>query len=124
EAQRAEPVLARLTDGGTTVGHFTGLVTRRFGLSILGRPIGGWATSYGVFMLDPGVPRRAALEALMPFAFGELGCAHLEIRDRGLAETDLGGRGLRRAAAPRDRGPPPPPAGGLLWRGGAPPLPP
>ena len=36
----------------------------------------------------------------MPFAFGQLGCAHLEIRDRGMTEDDLGGLGLRWAAAP------------------------
>jgi len=60
----------------------------------------GWTTSYVGFNLDPAVPRRAALEALLPFAFGELGCAHLEIRDRGLTEPDLAGLGLRWASAP------------------------
>jgi hypothetical protein len=99
-AQKASPVLARVTDGSRTVGHFTGLVSRRFGLKILGSPMAGWTTSYVGFTLDEGVSRRAALEALMPFAFGELGCAHLEIRDRGLTEDDLGGLGLRWAAAP------------------------
>jgi CelD/BcsL family acetyltransferase involved in cellulose biosynthesis len=100
ETQRAEPVLATVTDGPRTVGHFTGLVTKRYGLRILGSPMAGWTTSYVGFNLDPAVPRRAALEALMPFAFGELGCAHLEIRDRGLTEPDLEGLGLRWAAAP------------------------
>ena len=100
QTQRAEPVLATVTDGGRTVGHFTGLVTKRYGLRILGSPMAGWTTSYVGFNLDPAVPRRAALEALMPFAFGDLGCAHLEIRDRGLTETDLEGLGLRWAAAP------------------------
>jgi CelD/BcsL family acetyltransferase involved in cellulose biosynthesis len=100
ESQRAEPVLATVDDGGRTVGHFTGLVTKRYGLRILGSPMAGWTTSYLGFNLEPGVSRRAALEALMPFAFGDLGCAHLEVRDRGLAETDLDGLGLRWAAAP------------------------
>jgi hypothetical protein len=100
EAQRAEPVLATVTDGETTVGHFTGLLTKKFGLRILGSPMAGWTTSYVGFTLGPDVSRRAALEALMPFAFGELGCAHLEIRDRGMTEGDLGGLGLRWAAAP------------------------
>src|SRR6185312_3970801 len=100
ETQRAEPVLATITDGGTRVGHFTGLLTRRYGLRILGSPMAGWTTSYLGFNLDPAVPRRAALEALMPFAFRDLGCAHLEVRDRGLAESDLEGLGLRWAAAP------------------------
>lgn len=100
EAQRAEPVLARITDGEATVGHFTGLVTKRFGLRILGSPMAGWTTSYVGFTLAEGVSRRAALEALMPFAFDELGYAHLEIRDRGLTEDDLGGLGLRWTSAP------------------------
>ncbi len=100
ESQRAEPVLATITDGGTPVGHFTGLLTRKYGLRILGSPMAGWTTSYVGFTLDPAVPRRRALEALMPFAFDELGCAHLEIRDRGLAETDLADLGLRWATAP------------------------
>jgi len=100
ESQRADPVLATITDGATTVGHFTGLLTKRYGLRILGSPMAGWTTSYVGFNLDPGTPRRAALEALLPFAFRDLGCAHLEIRDRGLAESDMGGLGLRWAAAP------------------------
>ncbi|WP_229071137.1 GNAT family N-acetyltransferase [Actinoplanes sp. DH11] len=100
ESQRAEPVLATVHDGDTVVGHFTGLVTRRYGLRILGTPMAGWTTSYMGFNLRPEVPRRAALEALVPFAFDELGCAHLEVRDRGLTETDLAGLGLRWETAP------------------------
>jgi hypothetical protein len=60
----------------------------------------GWTTSYMGFLLDPAVPRRAALEALPRFAFGELGCAHMEIRDRFLAAGDLGGLGLVWDTAP------------------------
>ncbi|MEV6346234.1 GNAT family N-acetyltransferase [Actinoplanes sp. NPDC051851] len=100
ECQRAEPILATVTDGGATVGHFTGLLTRRYGLRILGSPMAGWTTSYLGFNLREGVPRRAALEALLPFALGELGCAHLEIRDRGLTEPDLAGLDLHWDAAP------------------------
>ncbi|GGN71041.1 hypothetical protein GCM10010112_38000 [Actinoplanes lobatus] len=100
ECQRAEPLLAVVTDRGRPVGHFTGLLARRFGMRILGSPMAGWTTSYVGFNLRPDVSRRAALEALMPFAFGEAGAAHLEIRDRGLAEKDLGGLGLRWDAAP------------------------
>jgi CelD/BcsL family acetyltransferase involved in cellulose biosynthesis len=100
QSQRAEPVLATITDGRAAVGHFTGLLTRRYGLRILGSPMAGWTTSYVGFNLEPSTPRRAALEALLPFAFGDLGAAHLELRDRGLAEADLGGLGLRWAAAP------------------------
>ncbi|GAA0499199.1 hypothetical protein Ade02nite_83300 [Paractinoplanes deccanensis] len=100
ESQGAYPVLARVEDGGRAVGHFTGLVSKRFGLRILGSPMAGWTTSYVGFLLDEDVPRREALAALMPFAFDELGCAHLEVRDRRLAPADLDGLGLRWDAAP------------------------
>ncbi|MEU4619381.1 GNAT family N-acetyltransferase [Actinoplanes sp. NPDC023801] len=100
ECQRAEPLLATVTDGGQIVGHYTGLLSRRFGMRILGSPMAGWTTSYLGFTLRPEVPRRAALSALMPFAFGEAGAAHLEIRDRGLTAADLDGLGLRWDDAP------------------------
>ncbi|MEU4420121.1 GNAT family N-acetyltransferase [Actinoplanes sp. NPDC024001] len=100
ECQGADPVLATVTDGGTPVGHFTGLITKKYGLRILGSPMAGWTTSYVGFNLDPRVPRREALRALMPFAFDELGCAHLEIRDRFLTEPELGGMGLVWDSAP------------------------
>ncbi|BEL08220.1 hypothetical protein Q0Z83_064110 [Actinoplanes sichuanensis] len=100
ECQNAEPLLATVTADGQPVGHFTGLLSRRFGMRILGSPMAGWTTSYLGFNLRPEVPRRAALSALMPFAFGEAGAAHLEIRDRGLTPADLGGLGLRWDSAP------------------------
>ncbi|GIF06607.1 lipid II:glycine glycyltransferase FemX [Actinoplanes siamensis] len=100
ECQRAEPVLAILRDDYTTVGHFTGLLARRYGLRILGSPMAGWTTSYLGFNLRPGVSRRAAMQALTRFAFDDLGCAHLEVRDRGATEADLAGLGLRWDAAP------------------------
>lgn len=100
ECQNARPVLATISADGEPVGHFTGLETRKYGLRILGSPMVGWTTSYLGFNLRPDIPRRQALEALMPFAFNDLGYAHLEIRDRGLTETDLDGLGLTWAAAP------------------------
>ena len=102
ECQRAEPLLATVTDAGEVVGHFTGLLTRRFGMRILGSPMAGWTTSYMGFTLAPGVSRPAALRALPDFAFDEAGAAHLEIRDRGLTLADLAapGPGLRWDEAP------------------------
>jgi CelD/BcsL family acetyltransferase involved in cellulose biosynthesis len=87
--QDAEPVVAALVDGSSTVGYFTGLVQRRVGLRILGSPMPGWTTAYMGFNLEPGLSRRAALESLVPFAFGDLGCAHLELRDRNVVAADL-----------------------------------
>jgi hypothetical protein len=79
--QAADPVLAAVKDGGDTVGYFAGLLVRRFGIPILGSPLPGWTTQYMGFVLDDGVSRRSAAEALLAFAFGELGCMHVELRD-------------------------------------------
>jgi CelD/BcsL family acetyltransferase involved in cellulose biosynthesis len=95
-AQNAEPVVAALEDDGDTVGWFTGMVQRRFGVRLLGSPFPGWNTSYLGFNLKPGVDRRAAFEALPKFAFGELRCAHLEVRCRNVGFHDLEGLGFER----------------------------
>lgn len=84
ETQDAEPVIGAVRDGASTVGWFTGLIVRRYGVRILGSPFPGWTTGYMGFNLPPAVDRGEALEALAPFAFKELGCLHLELRDRRL----------------------------------------
>ena len=91
--QGAEPVFASLKDRGSTAGYFTGLVARRYGISILGSPMPGWTTSFMGFNLEDGVSRRDAAEALVDFAFGSLGCRHLELRDRDLLDSDVEGLG-------------------------------
>ena len=95
-SQGAEPVVAALLDRSGTVGYFTGLVRRRLGFAILGSPMPGWTTAFMGFNLDPGVSRRAALESLLPFAFSELRCVHLELRDRHLLASDVAGLTLKR----------------------------
>lgn len=94
EAHGAEPVVAAVRDGNDTVGWFSGLVVRRFGVRILGSPFPGWHTGYLGFNLAPGTSRRRAVEALLPFAWHELGCQHLELRDRMLALDDVAGLGF------------------------------
>jgi hypothetical protein len=91
ETQHAQPVVAEVRDGPTSVGYFTGLVVRRFGMPILGSPFPGWLTSYMGFNLDDGVPRRQAVEALFKFAFEKLGCVHVELRDRRIELEDIAG---------------------------------
>jgi CelD/BcsL family acetyltransferase involved in cellulose biosynthesis len=94
-AQRAEPVVAAVMDGSELAGYFTGLIVRRYGVSILGSPFPGWTTASMGFNLVEGVSRRAATEALVAFAFGPAGCAHLELKDRRLVPEDLAGLGFR-----------------------------
>jgi CelD/BcsL family acetyltransferase involved in cellulose biosynthesis len=93
ETNDAEPVVAAVRDGASTVGWFTGLIVRRFGVRILGSPFPGWTTGYMGFNLEPGVDRTEALAALAPFAFGELGCLHVELRDRRIAFGQAAGLG-------------------------------
>jgi CelD/BcsL family acetyltransferase involved in cellulose biosynthesis len=92
-SQKAEPVHAALVDGDRILGYFTGAIVRKLGLRILGSPFPGWTTSYAGFNLEPGVPRRVALEALPEFAFRTLGCHHVEVLDRDAVPEDADGLG-------------------------------
>jgi len=93
--QSAEPVFALLRDGDKTSGCFCGLIVKRFGLKILGSPLPGWTTSYMGMNLAEGVPRRLGLEALMRFAFDDLGCVHMEAMDRNLSPLDVRDLGVK-----------------------------
>jgi hypothetical protein len=75
--------------GGDAVGFFTGLVFKRYGLRLLGSPFPGWTTSSMGFNVRDDATRAAAARALPRFAFGELGCVHLELKDRRLTADDL-----------------------------------
>ncbi len=89
ETQHGRVVLARLVDSGTTVGYFTGVIIRRFGIPIMGSPFPGWTTPSLGFNLVPGLHREDAIGALLPFVFGELGCFHLELADPLLRREDV-----------------------------------
>jgi hypothetical protein len=93
--QHGEPVVAALREGRKRIGYFTGLIVRKFGVRILGSPFPGWSTDYMGLTLSPLADRRWALQALIDFAFGQLGCVHLEIMDRHMTEADLCGLGLQ-----------------------------
>ena len=91
ETQKGEPVVALLKEGQTTIGCFTGMAVRKFGLPILGSPFPGWSTAYMGLTCFAGVDRRNAVRALIDFAFHELGCVHLEMMNRNLTQSDLDG---------------------------------
>lgn len=98
EVQGGEPVAATLTDGRQELGRFHGMIVKKLGARFLGSPLPGWTTPYMGFALQPGVPRAAAAAALVDFAFKELGCLHLELRDRCLTDADVEGLGFARRA--------------------------
>ncbi len=81
ESQNAQPVLAELRESSEVLGYFTGLTFSKFGMKVLGSSFPGWTTPYIGFNLNPGIPRRAALEALEKFAWDDLKCLHMEVSD-------------------------------------------
>jgi hypothetical protein len=92
--QKAEPIVAAVKQGTETVGFFTALLVTRYRMRILGSPFQGWTTGYLGFNLRDGVSRRAAVQALLPFAFENLGCMHLELRDSQLTVDEVDGLGF------------------------------
>ena len=92
-SQGAEPVVAEVRADGRLVGHFVGAIVRRYGIRILGSPLRGWGTQCMGFLLDEGVDRAAAAEALAAFAFRQLGCLHVELADRHLTADGMAGSG-------------------------------
>jgi Acetyltransferase (GNAT) domain len=88
ESQNAVPVLAELREAGDLLGYFTGLTFSKFGMKVLGSSFPGWTTPYIGFNLNPGTPRRAALEALEKFAWDDLKCLHLEVSDPNFTFAD------------------------------------
>jgi hypothetical protein len=90
-SQNGEPVVAILKDGSSEIGYFTGMIIRRAGFRILGSPFPGWTTDYMGLALSARTDRRAAVRALINFAFQELQCVHLEVMDRNVALSDLDG---------------------------------
>jgi hypothetical protein len=96
DVRQADPVAAILFEGHEEIGRFTGLMENKLGLKILGSPLPGWTTPYMGFNLKDGVPRRVAAQALIRLAFDDLGCVHLELRDRWLTTADVAGLGFSR----------------------------
>ena len=82
ETQRAEPVVLRLRRKREEVGWFTGAITRRAGVRILGSPKRGWMTSHMGFNLVDDRDIGEATRTLADHAFGELRCWHVEVMDR------------------------------------------
>jgi hypothetical protein len=93
ESQRATPVVAVLKDHDRVLGYFAGLTLRKLGVKILGSPFVGWTTEHMGLRLMERTPKQEAVRALERYAFGQLGCAHLEFCDLDFAPEDMAGLG-------------------------------
>jgi CelD/BcsL family acetyltransferase involved in cellulose biosynthesis len=96
--QGVGPVAAEvLSRGGEHLGYFFGAVKRVGPLRVLGSPLPGWTTQYMGFALAESVSVDSVhlLNALRRFAWTDLGCVHIEIRDRHVGRGTLAEAGLR-----------------------------
>ena len=87
--QSAEPLILDIQSGAEHIGRFFGLIVRKFGLKILGSPFPGWNTGYMGIILLQDVPRGPVIQAVIDYAFADLGCVHFEMIDRECSENDL-----------------------------------
>jgi hypothetical protein len=94
DSHNAVPIIAVLRDGNDVAGYFAGLKIRKLGLSILGSPFVGWSTDFMGVRLSKAVPKAAVMQALLKYAFNELGCIHVEFADRQFAPEDVAGLGF------------------------------
>jgi hypothetical protein len=99
ESQNAQPVTLALFDGAQVAGYFAGMVVRKGGCRILGSPFIGWTTEHMGIRLLPNVSKKAAVEALTRYAFGQLRCMHLELTDRSISPDDIAGLGFQHAVS-------------------------
>ncbi len=88
ESQSAAPVVVELSEGGESVGFFTGLTFSKLGVKTLGSSFPGWNTPYIGFNLIPGASRQAALAAIEELAWDTLKCLHMEVSDPHFAVED------------------------------------
>ena len=88
KTHQAHPIVAAIKRGNMTIGYFTGLAFRKFGVKIIGSPFKGWTTSYMGFNLLDKDAKKEALQALPAYVFNTLGCQYLELVDRNLSDAD------------------------------------
>ena len=91
DVKGAEPVVAEVQSDGQSRGYFTGLITKKYGLKILGSPFRGWGIYFMGFNLNPDVSYREVLQAFPKFAFDELKCNYLEITGSNLHRDEWKG---------------------------------
>ena len=97
ETQGAEPVVARVVDEGRAVGWFTAAIVRVGPVRVLGSPLRGWTTPAMGFNVDRPID-ESLVEAVRRFAFGDLGCIHLELAELAMLSDDVRPEGFRAGA--------------------------
>ena len=89
--QNAETIVVSIQEGDHLLGYFSGLVTRKFGLKMLGSPLRGWNTDFMGFFLKNQSSIREILKVFPNFVFNTLKCHYLEIIDPEIKLRDVEG---------------------------------
>ncbi len=86
EDSRVNEFVLRICDeSGTFLGYFTGFLTRKFGIKILGSPFAGWSTCYmGLDLLDRS-EELEIIKAVVEYAYREEKVVYAEIIDRDIS---------------------------------------
>ena len=94
EDSGAEPIIIRITECGSFVGYFTGLIFRKFGVKIAASPFEGWSTCYMGLDLISGNERTEIIDELSAFIFKKYHCLYIEICDRFISVQEAADKGL------------------------------
>lgn len=84
EDNGASPIILRITENERFIGYFTGLLTTKYGIKILGSPFRGWSTSFMGFDLFDYDRIVKILPELVKFIFENIKCHYIECVDRNL----------------------------------------
>lgn len=85
EDSKAIPIIVRITTIEKFVGYFTGLLTKKFGIKILGSPFSGWSTCYMGVDTQFVEEKCEIVKQLVPFLQKHTRCLYMEIIDRDIS---------------------------------------
>lgn len=94
EDSASEPVIIRIEKDGSFIGYFTGMVFKKFGIKIIGRPFEGWSTCFMGFDLKDKYDRMEIINELSLYLFKEFRCLYIEIADRFISVQEAADNGF------------------------------
>lgn len=94
EDSHAQAVFVRIQEQNMLVGYFTGLITRKAFIKILGSPFGGWSTCFMGISSENVSDKISIVKQLVPFLYKSTGCAYIEIIDRDIMLEEARDEGI------------------------------
>lgn len=95
EDSAAEPYILRITDNTGFKGYFSGLIFKKFGISILGSPFPGWSTCHMGIDTNYDNERIRIIDELIPHIYKNTDCKYIEIVDRHISMDEAKKHGYK-----------------------------